>query len=170
MLTAIIPRAMPWARSFWAFSPYLNHMRKFCCLFIKVLSFLLSLVPKLDGVMRTMVIAGEAGEAILVVQPFRIGSMPSLDIAYRTDIGTDATLHAAVFLNTEPLVGDEHFLEESTHYLGEEPRNRTFYEPVYALFAIENLFADYRQFLCSLFLLPDFTLLWVYIHKRKSHV
>ena len=20
----------PWARSFWAFSPYLNHMRKFC--------------------------------------------------------------------------------------------------------------------------------------------
>ena len=30
LLTAIIPRAMPWAKSFWAFSPYLNHMRKFC--------------------------------------------------------------------------------------------------------------------------------------------
>ena len=28
-LTAIIPRAMPWARSFWAFSPYLNHLRNF---------------------------------------------------------------------------------------------------------------------------------------------
>ena len=26
-LIALIPRAMPWARSFWAFSPYLNHMR-----------------------------------------------------------------------------------------------------------------------------------------------
>ena len=26
-LAHIIPRAMPWARSFWAFSPYLNHMR-----------------------------------------------------------------------------------------------------------------------------------------------
>ena len=26
-LFAIIPRAMPWARSFWAFSPYLNHLR-----------------------------------------------------------------------------------------------------------------------------------------------
>ena len=24
---ALIPRVMPWARSFWAFSPYLNHMR-----------------------------------------------------------------------------------------------------------------------------------------------
>ena len=23
-----VPRAMPWARSFWAFSPYLNHLRK----------------------------------------------------------------------------------------------------------------------------------------------
>lgn len=76
--------------------------------------------------MRAVVIAGEAGEAILVVQPFRIGSMASLDIAYRTDIGTDATLHAAVFLNMEPFVGDEHILEESTHYLGEEPRDRTF--------------------------------------------
>ena len=29
LLIAIIPRAMPWARSFWAFSPYLNHMRNF---------------------------------------------------------------------------------------------------------------------------------------------
>ena len=40
LLATIIPRAMPWARSFcpfraccfwnfWAFSPYLNHMRKF---------------------------------------------------------------------------------------------------------------------------------------------
>ena len=34
-----------------------------------VLSLLLSLVSKLDGVMRTMVIAGKAGEAILMVQP-----------------------------------------------------------------------------------------------------
>ena len=29
LLTATIPRAMPWARSFWAFSPFLNHIRKF---------------------------------------------------------------------------------------------------------------------------------------------
>ena len=28
MLAAIIPRAMPWAKSFWAFSPFLNHMQK----------------------------------------------------------------------------------------------------------------------------------------------
>ena len=25
----LIPRVLPWARSFWAFSPCLNHMQKF---------------------------------------------------------------------------------------------------------------------------------------------
>ena len=29
LLTVTIPRAQPWAKSFWAFSPYLSHMRKF---------------------------------------------------------------------------------------------------------------------------------------------
>ena len=28
-LIAIIPRAMPWAMSFWAFSPFMNRMREF---------------------------------------------------------------------------------------------------------------------------------------------
>ena len=37
LLIAIIPRAMPWARSFWAFSPYLNHMRNFSLLWFPVL-------------------------------------------------------------------------------------------------------------------------------------
>ena len=32
LLTANIPRALPWAKSFWAFSPYLNHLRKSSCL------------------------------------------------------------------------------------------------------------------------------------------
>ena len=33
LLIAIIPRALPWARSFWAFSPYLSYMRKLSFLF-----------------------------------------------------------------------------------------------------------------------------------------
>ena len=33
MLIAILPRAMPWARSFWAFSPFLDHFRNFSKLF-----------------------------------------------------------------------------------------------------------------------------------------
>ena len=32
LLIDIIPRAMPWAKSFWAFSPYLNHLRNLSCL------------------------------------------------------------------------------------------------------------------------------------------
>ena len=136
----------------------------------EILSLLPGLFPKLNGMMRTMVVACEAGEAILVMQPFWVSTMTALDITYRTDVGTDATFHAAVFLNMKPFVGDEYFLEESSYYLCEEPGNRTFDESVYALLAIEYLLAYHRQFLCSLFLLPDFTLLWVYIHKRKSHV
>ena len=115
-------------------------------------------------------IARETGEAVVVVEPYRLLAFASRDVAHRTDVGTDATLHAAVFLNMKSLVGDEHFLKESSYYLCEEPGNGTFYEPVYALLAIEYLLAYHRQFLCRLFLLPDFTLLWVYIHKRKSHV
>ena len=36
-------------------------------LFIIILSFLLGLMSELDGVVRTVVIATEAGEAVLVV-------------------------------------------------------------------------------------------------------
>ena len=42
MLIAFIPRALPWARSFWAFSPYLNHMRNFSK--IRVMDFALNIV------------------------------------------------------------------------------------------------------------------------------
>ena len=131
----------------------------------EILSLLPGLFSKLNGMMRTMVVACEAGEAILVMQPFRVSTMTALDITYRTDVGTDATLHAAVFLNMKPLVGDEHFLKESSYYLCEEPRDRTFDESVYSLFAIENLFADYRQFLCCFFLLVNFSFLRIYIHE-----
>ena len=43
LLIAIIPRAMPWARSFWAFSPYLNHLRNFCNI-IQVYSIMLCFI------------------------------------------------------------------------------------------------------------------------------
>ena len=42
LLIAIIPRVMPWVRSFWAFSPYLNHMRKFCYVYFYRVVFLKS--------------------------------------------------------------------------------------------------------------------------------
>ena len=29
LLTASVPRALPWAKSFWAFSPFLNHLQMF---------------------------------------------------------------------------------------------------------------------------------------------
>ena len=103
----------------------------------------LSLVSEFDGVMRTVVIAGEAGEAILVVQPLGIFAMTALDIAHGTDIGADAAFHTLVFFYMESLVGDEHVLEETAHYFGEEPWDRTLYQSAYAFLPVENLLADY---------------------------
>ena len=120
--------------------------------------------------MRTMVIAGKAGEAILMVQPDWIFAMPALDITYRTYVGADAALHATVFLYVETLVGDEHILEETTYHLGEESWDRSFDQSADAFLAVEDLLADNGKFLCSILLLPDFTLLRIHIHERQTDV
>ena len=139
-------------------------------LFKIILSLFLSLLSEFDSVVRTVVIAGEAGEAILVVKPLGIFSVSALDIAHGTDVGADATFHTLVFLYMESLVGDEHVLEETAHYLGEEPWDRTLYQSAYAFLPVENLLADYGKFLSRFRFLPDFLLLGVYIHKGKTHV
>ena len=139
-------------------------------LFEIILPLFLSLVSEFDGVVRTVVIAGEAGEAILVVKPLGIFAMTALDIAHRTDIGADATFHTLVFFYMESLVGDEHVLEETAHYLGEEPWDRSFYQSIDTFFPVENLLANHGKFLSRFRFLPDFLLLGVYIHKGKTHV
>ena len=103
--------------------------------------------------MRTMVIAGKAGEAILMVQPDWIFAISALDITYRTYVGTDAALHATVFLYMEALVGDEYILEETTHHLGEEPWDRAFDQSADAFLAVEDFLTDNGKFLCSILLL-----------------
>ena len=113
-----------------------------------ILSLLLSLLSEFDGVVRTVVIAGEAGEAILVVKPFGIFSVSALDIAHRTDIGADAAFHTLVFFYMESLVGDEHVLEEATYYLRHSPRPKTFHQSINALLAVEHLLANHLQLLC----------------------
>ena len=37
LLTASVPKAMPWATSFWVFSPFLNHLQ--CSILITKLKF-----------------------------------------------------------------------------------------------------------------------------------
>ena len=73
-----------------------------------------------------MMIARETGEAVVVVEPYRLLAFAARDVAHRADVGTDAALHASLFHYMESLAGDEHMLEESTYYVGEEPRKRTF--------------------------------------------
>ena len=101
------------------------------------------MVSEFDGVMRTVVIAGEAGEAILVVKPLGIFAVTALDIAHGTNVGADATLHTLVFLHMESLVGDEHVFEETAHYLGEKPWDRPLNQSAYAFLPIENFLANH---------------------------
>mgnify|MGYP006934211145 FL=1 len=116
--------------------------------FIIVLSFLLCLVTKLDGVVRTVVIATEAGEAVLVVQPLWRLALATLDVAHRTDVGADTALHAFLLGDVESLVGDEHVLEEATYYLRHSPWPKTFHQLINALLAVEHLLANHLQLLC----------------------
>ena len=136
------------------------------CLFIIILSLLLCLSSKLDGVLRTVVITGETSETILVVKPLWESSMATFDVTYRAYVGANAAFHAAIFLHMESLVGNEHVLEESSHYLGEEPRDRTLHQSADTLLAIVYLLACHCQLLCSLLFLANFTLLGIYIHER----
>ena len=112
-------------------------------LFKIVLFLFLSLLSEFYGVMRAVMITGEAGEAILVVQPFGILAVTALDIAHGTNVGADATLHTLVFLHMESLVGDEHVFEETAHYLGEEPWDRPLNQSAYAFLPIENFLANH---------------------------
>ena len=116
---------------------------KYASLFKIVLSLFLSLLSEFYGVMRTVVIAGEAGEAILVVKPLGIFAVTALDIAHGTDVGADATFHTLVFLHMESLVGDEHVFEETAHYLGEEPWDRPLNQSAYAFLPIENFLTNH---------------------------
>lgn len=59
-----------------------------------VLSFFLRLMSKLNSVMWTMMIAAETSEAVFVVEPLWHLSLSAVYVMDRTDIGTDAALHA----------------------------------------------------------------------------
>lgn len=72
-----------------------------------------------------MVVAGEAGEAVIVVKPLGLTALAALDIAYGTDAGATSALDAAIGNDMKGLVGDEETLEEAPHGTREEPWDRT---------------------------------------------
>ena len=114
--------------------------------------------------MRTMMIARETGEAVVVVEPYRLFAFASRDVAHRADVGTDAAFHASLFHYMESLVGDEHMLEESSYYVSEEPRKRTFRQMPDARLPLPQVVADGFQPLCRLLLLALPPLRWAHVH------
>ena len=135
-------------------------------LFEKILSLLLGLVTKLDGMVRTMVVTIETCEAVVMMQPYRHFPFTAINISNRTDMGADATFHTFVCCDVKTLVCNENFFKETTHNLGEKPWNRTFYQSADTFLTIENLLADFCQFQSRLLLFPNLLFLRIDIHER----
>mgnify|MGYP003515950432 FL=1 len=53
-------------------------------------------VTELNGVVRTMVIAGEASQTLTIVEPAGLFAESTVDVVDRTDRGADAAFHATV--------------------------------------------------------------------------
>ena len=53
-------------------------------------------VTKLNGVVRTMVIAGEASQTLPIVEPTGLFAESAIDVVDRTDRSTDTAFHTAV--------------------------------------------------------------------------
>ena len=80
-----------------------------------ILSFVFGEPSKLDSVMRTMVIAVEAGETSLVVQPCGHFAMSPLDVVDRTDIGTDSAPDTFVLVYPKAFVCNQLLHEEPAY-------------------------------------------------------
>ena len=127
-------------------------------------------MPKLDGVMRTMMVTGETGETILVVEPLGDGAMASLDISNRTNVGADAALRAAGFVYMESLVCNENVFKETAHYLGEEPWNGAFYQSADIFLSVEYFLTSYSEFLGGLLFLTILSPFGINVHKGESYI
>lgn len=57
---------------------------------------MLGSVAKLNGVVRTMVIAGEASQTLTIVEPTGLFAKSTVDVVYRTDRSADAAFHTTV--------------------------------------------------------------------------
>jgi hypothetical protein len=77
----------------------------------EILPLVFGSIAKLYGVMRTVVIAGKAGETSVIVFPFGLESQPTLNVFDRANISANATFHAFLTVHMEVLVGDEMFHE-----------------------------------------------------------
>ena len=74
---------------------------------VEILPLVCGAVAVGDGMVRAVVIAGEAGEALAVVQPLGLGSQSATDVAHGAYVGTDAAHDAALAVDAKRLVGDE---------------------------------------------------------------
>ena len=74
---------------------------------VPILSLLLGLSAKFDGMLWTMVVASKACETATVVFPRRLLSLSAVDVGSWAHFSTDATAHTTICFNPKSLVANE---------------------------------------------------------------
>ena len=94
-------------------------------------------VAEVDGVLRTMVVAGQAAGAATVVVPNR-ETVGQRDVARGAHLLAPATMDASLAVDGELLVGHHAAVEITADDMTHHPRCRTFPDMNLALFPIDN--------------------------------
>ena len=119
-----------------------------------------------DGMMRTMVIAGEACQATPAVLPNGFPTQSAINIVGRTHVCTDTALHTSIAFHIETFVCDEIFQEKTaekpTVDSGPVPACQLEYSPV----AMDDMRCDLFEVARGLLLLHLLLCGRVHIHKR----
>ena len=82
---------------------------------VPILSFLLGLSAKFDGMLWTMVVTSKACETTAVVFPRWLLSLSALNVGCWAHLGAYSATHAAVCFNPKGLVVDELSFEKLTY-------------------------------------------------------
>jgi len=120
-----------------------------------------------DGVGGAVVIAGEAADTAVVVEP---GRGCASDVIHRTDLGAFATMDAEFRIYLELTVCDHAFVEVCPQHVGVEARGSTMFQFLNAPFAIPEDRDDVGCLSLGVLNLPGFFLWLVCVHKRQTDI
>ena len=119
--------------------------------------------------MRTVVVAGEAGQTRSIVLPRGFLSQSTDDIPRRANIGADAAFHAPHAVNVEGLVCNEIACEETAKETGVDAWP-TADDQVGSRLAMNDRINKLMKFFISLRFLFLFFLWRVYVKERQSDI
>lgn len=87
-------------------------VRGVACSCYRSIVLFLRAFSEFDGMVWTVMIAGEAGKTFTVVHPLRLTAQSSFYVGYGTDVGTDSASDTPAAVHMKESVGDKETFEE----------------------------------------------------------